>query len=1034
VEQRKTVTVLFCDMVGSTPLGEGLDPETLRRIMNRYHAVARESIERHGGTVDRFIGDAVMAVFGIPLRREDDALRAVRAALDLRQSLARLNAQLEEGGITLAIRIGVNTGEVFASSDDAETIAVGDAVNVAARLEQTAETGTIVIGPSTERLVRHAADLESLGLIELKGKSNPVAAWRLVGLAEHTEAVARHLDSPLVGRVEEIDQLESALERAVNQRNCQLVTVIAPAGTGKSRLTREFVQRVEGRARVAAGRCLSYGEGITYWPVVQVIKILAGVADTDDPQTIVERVGRLAGVDVGRDGEAELVRDRIVGLLGLTEAPSLPEETFWAVRRLVERHSDQPLVVVIEDIHWAEDTLLDLLEYLGGWTRDAPLLLLCLARPDIGEMRPGWGTGAPNATTIVLKPLGDLQADALIDNLLGVTSGGAAEEPWRQRVISVADGNPLFVEELVRMLLDEGSLRVEEGRCVADRDLAEVEMPPTVEALISARIDRLPTFERPILERGAVIGKTFYWGAVGALSPDTERQAIGTHLQALVRRDMIQPDASDLPGEDAFRFLHILVRDAAYRAIGKEARADLHRRVADWLEARAGGRLPEFDEVIGYHLEQAARAVIGLGFLDDAARTLRDRAVEQLAVVGHRALARGDMPAAASLLGRAAELAPPGAQRARLLVDFGFAEVQSGELIAADEALATAMQVAETAGSRELVEEARIEREFLKAQTQPEGWTESATAVADAALEVFEETGDELGQARAWRLRAEISWVTCQFGENAQQLERALDHAKHAAEHREVDEIMAFLASSLLFGPTPVDEAIARIDEMQTQAVGRLRLEASLLAWSGYLRAMRGEIDEGRRRYRRSRQTLEELGMRFAIAHGTVVGAGIELLAGDPAEAEQLLRGGFVQLEAMGAPAAASTVAAWLAQALADQQRWDDAIAMAHTSQDLAAEDDIVSQVIWRGACARGVAATGNIEEAQALADEAISLARSADDPRMLGQALVALSVARLAAGREQEATAALLEAREAYAAKGDRVSLERTEVVRAPQ
>jgi hypothetical protein len=342
------------------------------------------------------------------------------------------------------------------------------------------------------------------------------------------------------------------------------------------------------------------------------------------------------------------------------------------------------------------------------------------------------------------------------------------------------------------------------------------------------------------------------------------------------------------------------------------------------------------------------------------------------------------------------------------------------------------MDVAATAESRDLVEEARIEREFLRAQTHPEGWAKSAAIVADAALAVFEESGDELGQARAWRLRAEISWVTCQFGENAQQLERALDHATHAGEHREVDENMAFLASCLVFGPTPVDEAIARIDEMQSQSVGRLRLEASLLAWGGYLRAMRGEIDEGRRRYRRSRQTLEDLGMRFAVAHGSVVAAGIELLAGDPAAAEEVLRAGYAELESMGAPAAASTVAAWLAHVMADQQRWDEAIAMARTSHGLAAEDDIVSQVVWRGACARGLAATGEIEQAQILADEAIELARAADDPRMLAQALVALSMARLAAHREQEATAALLEARDVYTSKGDRVSLERTLVVPA--
>ena len=395
-------------------------------------------------------------------------------------------------------------------------------------------------------------------------------------------------------------------------------------------------------------------------------------------------------------------------------------------------------------------------------------------------------------------------------------------------------------------------------------------------------------------------------------------------------------------------------------------------------------------------------------------------------MVGHRALARGDMPAAASLLGQAAELAPAGVQKARLMIDFGFAQMQSGELSAADEVLATAMDIAATAESRDLVEEARIEREFLLVQTQPAGWTRNAVLVADTALAVFEQTGDELGQARAWRLHGEISWITCQFGENARQLERALDHARHAGEHREIDEDMAFLRC-LAFGPTPVDEAIARIDTMQTQALGRLRLEASLNAWGGYLRAMRGDMTKAAActaaHDRRSKSSACVSPSRTAASFG----AGIELLAGDAAEAEIVLRAGYAELQKMGAPAAASTVAAWLAYTLAEQQRWGDAIEMARTSQGLAADYDIVSQVVWRGACVRGLAATGGVDEAQQLADEAIGLARAADDPRMLGHALVALSVARLAAGREQEATAALLEARAAYAAKGDRVSLDRT-------
>jgi class 3 adenylate cyclase len=584
-EQRKVVTVLFCDVTGSTALGESLDPEALRAVMARYFDVARVAIERHGGTVEKFIGDAVMAVFGVPTVREDDALRAVRAAQELRDA------------VEIDVRIGVNTGEVVTGSGD--SLVTGDAVNVAARLEQSAAPGDVLLGAGTYALVRDAVDVELLPPIEAKGKSEPVTAYRLVAVTGDTGA-ARRSDAPLVGRDRERRLLTDAWERATSEGASALFTILGNAGVGKSRLVAEFVSRLD--ATVLRGACLSYGDGITYWPVVEVVKQLLGDAPAPD--------------------------GAIAALLG--EGQGTTDEIAFSVRKVFEAAAaERPLVVVFDDLHWAEPTFLDLIEHVVDWSRGAPILLLCLARPELLERRSGWGGGKLNATTVLLESLSASETDELIDVLL---AGGDLDPSVRERIRTAADGNPLFVEQMLAM--------VEESP-------ENVTVPATIQALLSARLDQLPADERAALERGSIEGQVFHRGAVAALAP--EDLNVTSHLFGLMRRELVRPSVGTLPGDDAFRFRHLLIRDAAYDALPKTARAGLHERFAEWVELRAPD-LVELDEILGYHLEQAAlyRAELGAPRPE-----LALRAAGRLHAAGRRAARREDLGAGIRLLNRA---------------------------------------------------------------------------------------------------------------------------------------------------------------------------------------------------------------------------------------------------------------------------------------------------------------------------------------------------------------------------------------------
>jgi class 3 adenylate cyclase/tetratricopeptide (TPR) repeat protein len=857
VKARKTVTVLFADITGSTSLGERLDPESLREVISRYFGEARTVIERHGGTVEKFIGDAVMAVFGVPVAHEDDALRAVRAGDDLRRALDRLNEALEgELGVRLQARIGVNTGEVVVGDPSSrESFVTGDAVNVAARLEQSAEPGEILIGEGTRRLILDAVMTEAVVPLSLKGKLDPVTAHRLLEIRPGAAPHARRLDSPLVGRDAELAQLEKASGEVVGTPACGRVTVVGEAGVGKSRLVAELVAELAGRAQVLFGRCLPCGEGITFWPIAEAIRAAAGISDGDSPE---EARARIASLVKGSE-DAALVADRVSGLLALTESGGDIHETFWAVRRVLESLArDAPLVLVAEDVHWAEPTLLDLIDYLVEFSADRSILILSTARPELRDTRPEWVGGS----AVILQPLSERDSEDLIGNLVG-RAGFPADV--RARIIGAAEGNPLFVEELLRMLIDDGLLVRENGQWHPRGDLSTLALPSSIHALLTARLDRLDEEERAVIQRAAVVGKVFYWGAVAALAPQEMSDRVAAHLQALLRRELIRPERAGFAGEDAFRFSHILVREAAYETVPKRTRVDLHERFAGWLERKAGQRIAEYEEILGYHLEQSYRYRAELGRVDEASREVGRRAAARLAAPGRRALQRGDVKAAINLFSRAAALLPANdPTRPALLTDLGDTLTEVGEWERADAVLTEASEAAAASGDRRVEWLARIERAHLRgASDAGSDWREMLEE-AKRAIEVFEEMSFDAGLARAWMVAADMENGLARRAEMEQAADRAVEHARRAGDRREEALGARMLSGALVYGPTPVPEAIARCEEILRRAADSPMMELAILPPLGRLYAMAGRLPEARSLFDRTRVRAEELGSRFS--------------------------------------------------------------------------------------------------------------------------------------------------------------------------
>jgi len=1014
--------MLFCDVTGSTALGEQLDPESMRQVMSRYFGEASHVIERHGGTLEKFVGDAIMAAFGIPVLHEDDALRAVRAAAQMRDALVILNGEFErDWGVRIQVRTGVNTGEVVAGDiAGGSTFATGDTVNVAARLEQAAPPGEVLIGEATYRLVRDAVSVEAVEPLAAKGKSEPLPAYRLLTVDAEAPGLARRLNSPIIGREAELYLLVEAFERVSVTATCAVVTVLAPAGAGKSRLTKEFVERVESRATVLQGRCIPYGEGITYYPLAIMLKSLAGI---DDGETRDEARAKLAEL-VDDSDEGKLVVTRLAGAIGLDDVLGRPEEISWAVRRLLESFAaERPVVVVFDDIHWAEPAFLNLIEYLAAFSRGAPILVLCPSRPELAETVPTWATSLANASSIVLEPLGDAQCDLLVANLLG--EDVAAD--LGARVVAAAEGNPLFVEEMLRMLIDDGLLVKRDGRWEADLDLGGAVIPPSIEALLAARLDRLAPRERATIQRAAVIGRIFGWEAVVTLSPDSERAETGASLQELMRKELVQPDADELGGEDAFRFSHGLIRDAAYRAIPKETRAVLHEGFATFLEERVGERVAEYDEIIGYHLEQAYEQRLGLGPHGPGALGLRTRGRLKLWSAGQRALLRGDLAAGVNLFERAMRLGDQDdGDRVDIVIRLASVLLQLGQLEEAEAMLDQAHDQAALSENEANATRAAIGREFVRLQTNAAGRAEEAARLAERAIPLFREQGDDLGLARAWRLRSEVDRLACRFGAKAEALEQALVHARRAGDEREEAELRLLLGTSFVYGPMPVPRAIERCTELLEETRGVRWMEASWLGMLAYLEAMADRTDEARELYGRSRAIYEELGMTFALVARSAIPAAIETMAGNPAGAERELLAGYEALTAIGETELRSTIAAMLAATYASEGRDDEAEEYSRISEQIAATDDFGSQVLWRGARARALARRDGDPRAEELACAGVRLAATTDYLSLHGSALLDLAETLASLGRAGEMAPILTEARVLFERKQDLSSLRR--------
>ena len=995
-----------------------MDPETVRRVMARFFEEMRDVLVRHGGTVEKYIGDAVMAVFGIPKLHEDDALRALRAAADMRSALTGLNEDLQRTiGVSITTRTGVSTGEVLVSDAALGPAIVGDAVNVAARLQQAAAPGEILLERETYRLVRDFASVDEASSLVLKGKRLPVTAYRLTEIATVSD-LPRRADPPLVGRSRELRDLRAVFDIAVKDRACRMLTVIGAAGAGKSRLATEFVAGVEGEALAVWGRCLPYGDGITFWPVAEAVRQLAGI-DVDDPFEIAR--SKLQALLREADGSA--LFDRVAAATGLADVKAGMEETFWAIRRFLEQISrGSPLVLIFDDLQWAEPAFLDLLDYLLRSCRDAPILLLCLARGDLLEENSEWAARLPSATMLHLSPLGDVETEHLIDELL---QGDDLDTGLRRRISEMGGGNPLFLVEMIKMLRDDGVFAGPgTDGSGPPKEISASTVPPTIHALVGARLDRLDREERAVVHGAAVIGKVFSWGALLDLVPEELRPKVGPILQGLVRRELIAPEHSAIGGEDAFSFHHILTQEAAYGQTSKESRGDLHLRFASWLERESGDRIGENEEILAYHLEQAVRYRIELGHSDDRTAALIDRASGTLASVGRRALARGDMSAAANLLTRAYDLLPQGGtSRLALVPELGQILVETGQLTRAEDMLADAVDRAKANGDRGLEAHVRIVSLLLKESTDPEHRSEEALATLGSVIPVLEDLGDDLGLARAYRLLGDVHFARSRYADADGAFEQAIEHARKAGAEYEEAESLRLYAGSGLYGPAPADEVMRRCERIREMARGNPTAEAGAIRSMGVLKAMRGQIDAGRELVRTSAQLLEDHGLKMRATFVSEAMGFIETLAGDHAAAERALRAAHDEVSRLGELGYQSTAAALLAHTICAQGRFEEADRFCDIAEKIGAEDDLATQVLWRTARAKVLAARGEQEAAAALARAAVTLAERTDDTNMCADSLMDLAGVLSVTGDSAERVDAIRRARKLYVQKGNVVS-----------
>jgi class 3 adenylate cyclase/tetratricopeptide (TPR) repeat protein len=1018
-EMRKTVTLIFSDLKDSTALGERLDSEALHEVKDRYFAAMSAEIKRHGGKIEKFIGDAIMAVFGLPKAHEDDALRAVRAAADMRKALVRVNEDLmKRYGVALGNRTGVNTGEVVANDDEKadQKLATGDAVNVAARLEQAAPVNEIYLGETTYQLVRDAVEVEAVEPLALKGKAEKVAAYRLVA-ARGLDGYARRQDTPIVGRDAELAALHAAYHHAVAGQCAHLVTVIGDAGLGKSRLVREVVDQIAAGARAVRGRCLPYGDGITFWPLVGMVSEAADIREDDHP-------------DAARAKLLQLVKDpdiaaRLASAIGLSEQSFPLTELYWGARKFLEGlATDDPVVAVIDDIHWAEPAFLDLLVHILDASSGAAILLLATARHDLLETQPQWGE-RDSSTKLVLRPLSMAASAQVVTNLLG--SAGLPQDVV-ERIATAAEGNPLYVEQMLSMLIDTQALRREGDRWVRAEGYGEITVPPTIKALLEARLDNLPRADRATVEPASVIGLEFERPAIEALAPDAVRPEIDKHLNVLARKHFIDPSGESQTAA-IFRFHHHLVRDTVYNGLLKRARANLHLAFARWADKvnAERDRALEFEAILGYHLEQAHGYLRELGPLDDEGNAIGRDAAQRLSNAGKRSLESGDLHAAANLFRRSAALLPDEDQeRIAILPELGEALTMLGDFPGARAVLEESTEKAQRAGNSRAAARSRLISCYVRLLSGDDsGQGEQTLEMVTALVPLLEREQAHHELATSWRLIALMNAIAGRFRIAGEAAEHSVRHATTAGSQRLVAMVGDILSTVAVLGPVPVSEAIAQCEDLLSRGMGDRLSMCGVMCALARLKAMSGDLEAARKLYRQGRAMLRDLGQGVHAASTAADLVLVELHGGDLALAEREARADFDFLAKMGETYYLSTIASLLAKVVRDQGRHGEAMELTVAAEAATGEDDFTSQALWRAVRAPLLARLGRFAEAEAIGLEAVELVRKTEAPSLLADALVELGDAMQIAGQVEPARAAFTEALDLFTAKGNRVSID---------
>jgi class 3 adenylate cyclase/tetratricopeptide (TPR) repeat protein len=956
-DARKVITALFCDVAGSTALGDELDPEALHRVLSRYFEAIRATIERHGGTVQKYAGDAVLAVFGIPRVHEDDALRAVRAAEEIGERLPRV---AEEAGVLLRFRTGLNTGLVL--TDEGRTLAMGDAINVAARLEQAARPGEILLGAETLRMVRDAVEVEPLEPLALKGKSRPVPAFRLLRVDPVAPGLARRLDVDLVDRERELRLLREVWDRTVKESACHLFMLLGAAGVGKSRLVEELLGQVGGAATVLRGRCLHYGDGITFWPIVEALTPLS-----EGAQPILDHLS---------SGRA-----------------ATPGELFLEVRRHLESLSmRRPVILNVDDLHWAEPMLLELLDHVVAFSHGAPILLLCAARPELLEEHPGWSeTTRINSTSIRLEPLSTADCEQLLEQL-----GDELSRQARARVIRASEGNPLFIQEMAGLAREGGG----------------ADIPPTIQALLAERLERLPADERELLEHGAIEGQVFHRSALCALGTGAWTTNVDAQLVSLVRKDLIRPDAGNLPGHEAFRFRHLLIRDAAYERMPKATRAHLHQRYAHWLEDTAVD-FGELDEIAGWHLEQTIRHARELRRETDSALTRG--AARHLVAAGRRAADRSDAAAARNLLERALSLAPEGdALQNQVRVALAERLIEAGDLGRADELLSLAEQDQDEFGP------AALSRLEWLVYSRPEEATQTIESILPRMLEALARSRDHRRLARAHWLAFWVQWAASRATLAAEQVRLAAEHARQAGDIGFWSRALGWYVATLMYGPWSATAIAGELDAIEREQPGPY-LAACIALGRAEVERLEGRFDDAERLTQRALDGFQALGMRTMAATCDQSSASIQLSKGDASAAVALLLRSETILAEFGERPMRSTTQAMLARAHEMLGSLDDARAAVDLAEQLSALRDVANFAITHGVRARVALAQGDPEAAEQWARSALDHALKTDFVGFQAEARLELARVMWARSRDEEAALEALAALELFEAKGYR-------------